>query len=52
MRIQREYFTVERDGFFGAYYPNSNQKDRCVIALLGDDIDDHLAVSGVKWLQR
>lgn len=52
MRILREYFTVERDGFFGAYFPNSNQTDRCIIALLGDDIDDHLAVSGVKWLQR
>mgnify|MGYP000325118275 CR=1 FL=1 len=51
MKLQREYFSVERDGFFGAYFPNPNATDRCVIALLGDDIDDRMAVSGVKWLQ-
>ena len=50
MKLQREYFSVEKDGFFGAYFPNSNGTDRCMIALLGDDIDDRMAVSGVKWL--
>lgn len=52
MRIQREYFTVEKDGFFGAYFPDPKQADRCMIALLGDDIDDYMAVSGAKWLQN
>lgn len=51
MKLQREYFSVEKDGFFGAYFPNPNAADRCMIALLGDDIDDRMAVSGVKWLQ-
>ena len=51
MKLLREYFSVEKDGFFGAYFQNSNATDRCIIALLGDDIDDHMAVSGVKWLQ-
>lgn len=51
MKMQREYFSAEKDGFFGAYFPNPNAIDRCMIALLGDDIDDHMAVSGVKWLQ-
>ena len=48
MKLQRAYFSVEKDGFFGAYFPNPNATDRCMIALLGDDIDDHMAVSGVK----
>lgn len=51
MKLQREYFSVEKDGFFGAYFPNPNATDRCMLALLGDDIDDRMAVSGVKWLQ-
>lgn len=50
MKLQREYFSVEKDGFFGAYFQNSNGTDRCMIVLLGDDIDDRMAVSGVKWL--
>ena len=51
MKLQREYFSVEKDSFFGAYFPNMNATDRCMIALLGDNIDDRMAVSGVKWLQ-
>ena len=50
MKLQKEYFSVEKDGFVGAYCPNPKATGRCVIALLGDDIDDHMAVSGVKWL--
>ena len=50
MKLQREYFSVEKDGFFGAYFQNSNGTDRCMIALLGDDIGDRMAVSEVKWL--
>ena len=51
MRVKREYFTMEKDGFYGAYFENSRPSDRCMIALLGDDIDDHMAVSGAKWLK-
>lgn len=50
MKLQREYYSVNKDGFFGAYFPNPYATDRCMIALLGDDIDDRMAVSGVKWL--
>ena len=50
MKLQREYFSVEKDGFFGAYFPNPQATGRSMIALLGDDIDDRMAVSGVKWL--
>ncbi|MGN1019650.1 MAG: acyl-CoA thioester hydrolase/BAAT C-terminal domain-containing protein [Aristaeellaceae bacterium] len=52
MSMKREYFSVEKDGFFGAYYPHPGRADRCMIAMLGDDIDDRLARTGAKWLMR
>ena len=50
--MKRDYFSMEQDGFYGAYYENPIRTDRCMIALLGDSIDDHMAVSGVKYLHR
>lgn len=50
MKLQRTYFSGEKDGFFGAYFPGPKQAERCVIALLGDDIDDYMARTGAKWL--
>lgn len=50
--VKREYFSVEKDGFYGAYYENREKTDRCVIAMLGDAVDDRMAVAGVKWLQE
>lgn len=50
MPIRREYFSVEKDGFFGAYYDSG--ADRCMIAMLGDDIDDRMARCGARWLMR
>ena len=52
MSVKREYFSVEKDGFFGAYYENPLGADRCMIALLGDDIDDYMARTGAKWLMQ
>ena len=50
--MKRDYFSMEQDGFYGAYYENPIRTDRCMIALLGDSIDDHMAVSGAKYLHR
>ena len=49
--MNRVYFDVEKDGFYGAYFKNENTSDRAIILMLGDDIDDRMAVSGVKWIQ-
>ena len=38
--MKREYFNTEQDGFYGAYYPNSQTCHRAVILMLGDKIDD------------
>ncbi|MBR2787564.1 MAG: acyl-CoA thioester hydrolase [Erysipelotrichaceae bacterium] len=47
----KQYFTVDEDGFYGAYFP-LDHSDHAFIAMLGDDIDDLLAKTGVKWLQK
>ncbi len=52
MKLQREYFSVIKDGFFGAYFQNTKQTERCIIAMLGDDTDDYMALTGAKWLMR
>lgn len=48
--MKKEYFSVEKDGFFGAYFRNEKSCNRAMILMLGDDIDDRMAVSGAKWI--
>lgn len=48
--MKREYFTVEKDGFYGAYFANKNISNKAMIVMLGDAIDDRMAIAGVKWL--
>lgn len=48
--MNRTYFNVEEHGFFGAYFVNEISAKRAMILMLGDDIDDRMALSGVKWV--
>ena len=48
--MSRVYFDVEKDGFCGAYFKNEKVSNRAMILMLGDDIDDRMAVSGAKWV--
>ena len=50
--MKREYFNTERDGFFGAYFRNPKTCSKGVILMLGDNIDDLMVKTGVKWLHR
>lgn len=50
MKLKREYFTPEHDGFYGAFYECPSYSEKAVILMLGDAIDDRMAVSGAKWL--
>lgn len=50
--MEKQYFAPDRDGFYGAYYPNSAPESKAMIAMLGDSSDDHMVVSGVKWLHK
>ena len=46
------HFDVESDGFYGAYWACEDGSDCTVIAMLGDDPEDYMARSAVKWLIR
>lgn len=51
-KVKRIYFTPEKDGFYGAYFGNKRKTDKAMILMLGDAIDDRMAVSGVKWIHK
>ena len=46
-------FKETEKGFYGCYWPcpGKNTKN-AIIAMLGDDCEDHVARSGVRWLQK
>lgn len=44
------HFDIDEAGFYGAYWENKIQSDHAVIAMIGDDPEDRLAHSAVKWL--
>ena len=50
--MEHTHFDVERDGFYGAYWLYPSGANCALIAMLGDDPEDHMARSAVKWLQR
>lgn len=50
--MKKQYFSPEKDGFYGVYYPNPVPCSKAFIAMLGDSSDDRMVVSGVKWLHK
>lgn len=42
---------VTDKNFYGYYWPNENSRN-AIILMVGDDAKDHMARSGVKWLQK
>lgn len=46
------HFDIETDGFYGAYWACKAFSDSAIIAMLGDDPEDYMARSAVKWLLR
>lgn len=50
--MKKQYFTVEKDGFYGVYFQNDAPCERAVILMLGDDANDRMAVCGAKWLMK
>lgn len=50
--MKKQYFSPERDGFYGVYCPNPAPCNKAMIAMLGDSSDDRMVKSGVKWLHR
>lgn len=52
MKMERQYYSPEKNGFYGAFYECPSDSDRAMILMLGDAIDDRMAMSGAKWLHR
>lgn len=50
--MKRIHFDVESDGFYGAYWKCEGGSDCALIAMLGDDAEDYMARSAVKWLLK
>ena len=46
------HFDVELNGFYGAYWACAGGSDCAVIAMIGDDPEDYLARTSVKWLHK
>ena len=46
------HFDIETDGFYGAYWKCEEASDCSLITMLGDDPEDYMARSAVKWLLK
>ena len=46
------HFDIETDGFYGAYWKCEKTSDCAIITMLGDDPEDYMARSAVKWLLK
>lgn len=44
------HFEPETDGFYGAYWESKSTSDTAMIAMLGDDPEDYMCKTCVKWL--
>ena len=50
--MKKQFFTNEKDGFYGTYYENPNASDCTVLGLFGKDPNSYMAKCGVKWLHE
>ena len=50
--MKKRHFDVESDGFYGAYWKCKSDSDCAMIAMIGDDSEDYLARTSVKWLHK
>lgn len=50
--MEHNHFDIETDGFYGAYWRCRNGSDCALITMLGDDPEDYMARSAVKWLLK
>ena len=52
LQVKKQFFEIEKDGFYGTYYENPKGSDCVVIGLFGDDPNDFMAKCGAKWLHK
>ena len=52
IQMKKRHFDVETDGFYGSYWKCKTGSDCAMIAMIGDDPEDYLARTSVKWLHK
>lgn len=50
--MKKQFFSNEKDGFYGTYYENPKGVNCAMIGLFGDDPNDFMAKCGAKWLHK
>ncbi len=50
--MKKQFFSNEKDGFYGTYYENPKGANCAMIGLFGDDPNDFMAKCGAKWLHK
>ena len=50
--MKKQVFSVDSDGFNGAWYPAPVHSNKGLIIMLGDSSEDRMAATGAKWLNQ
>lgn len=50
--MQKQVFSIERDGFYGVWYPNKDTNLSRGIIMLSDASDNRIVRAGAKWAHR
>lgn len=50
--MKKQFFSNEKDGFYGTYYENPKGANCAMIGLFGDDPNDFMTKCGAKWLHK
>lgn len=50
--MKKQFFSNEKDGFYGTYYENPKDANCAMIGLFGDDPNDFMAKCEAKWLHK
>jgi len=48
--MKKTIFSIEKEGFYGAWFPNKQETEKGMILMLGDDALDRMAVCGARWI--
>ena len=50
--MEKEYVSIAKDGFYGAFYPCHQKQEIAMIYMMGLTCDNFLVTLGVKWLHQ
>ena len=50
--MKKQFFSNEKDGFYGTYYENPKGANCAMIGLFGDDPNDFMTKCGANWLHK